>query len=448
VTGDLDDLLVRAADDRESALSAVPADTLAHVRTAVRRRRRLRHTVESIGTVAVVGAVVAAVTLGGSRAPLPAVTPTPSPTSTVTPAPTPTPSATPAGAPTREAQIDDATALTRLAAPRTGETWTAPRQVPAPPPLTDDGSLDWYLVGQRGSADIYVATPGVGSSDEGEIRFFGLPADLYELEAGTLRHILCPSARSGDACAQASTENLATQDADTFYDTLTPPRSIPTAGGYTLSTAATWETPGAITGDMAAFVLDDEPRVLQDLGGGLQLVERALFTAADAPAGLANVGYALRLPYGAVVDLSSADVPGGDSATITWDDGASYHDGESSTRTAAPAGTNCGSAMFSVLTDGIDPAAWVQTGRTADGRRVHTPAPGHLELATEVFTWHQQNSWTLGPDMEQVEGADAYPYDSVEQLLADRALFALEGPGGRWLVGLRGDAVNTVYECV
>ncbi|UZN02108.1 hypothetical protein [Cellulomonas sp. S1-8] len=459
MAGDLEDLMARAAVDVEASVAPVPTETLSRLRGVVRRRRLRRHAVESVGALAVVGAVAVAAVLGGQHDPLPAVDPTPAPTVSVTPSPTPSPTSTPSPSPgveaagpvVREAEIADATVLARLSAPRTGEVWTTPQRVdPLLAARPREAADDWYLVGHRGAADIYATTGSTASLTEGEIFLYRLHVALYEHEAGVLRRIVCPSARTGDACSPRAPDPAVEDDSATFYDTLTPPRTVRLPGGYTVRTGATWTTDGEPMGDMGWVVLGHDVRLLADLGGGLQVVERTVPADPEAPEGLRTVQFALRLPYGALVDLAQADVPGGDSATITWDDGVSRADDSPwDSRTAPPGGRSCGSGMFSAQTAGFDPSAWTPAGRTSDGRTVYTPAPGRLELATVVFDWQEKNSRTLNPDdaLNGLEGADAYPFDSVEQLVAERALFALQGPGDEWLLGLRNDAMNTVFEC-
>lgn len=447
MAGDLRNLLARAADDMEAAVAPVTADELRPVRSVVRRRRIGRHAVESAGALAVVGAVATAVLLGGgTRTPEPAESPTPTPSVTSTPTPSPTPTATEeAGPPVRADEIDDATVLARLAAPRTGETWQAPEEVPAPVAGVEDRT--WYLVGQRGGVPIYAAYAPADWPEAGSA------VRLYEADGTTLRHVECPSARTPDACSTPDPDVPATADRDTFYDTLTPPRAVQLSGGFTLRTAATWtdETVPALS-HVPVGEIDDLPpgfgrRVLAELGGGMQVLEISVQQEAGPflPA-LRNVRYAVRLPWGGLVSLREADVPGGDSADITWDADAPPAGEDWASRTAAPGGSTCSDWMFSVPSS-FDPTAWVVAGRTADGRAVHVPAPGRLELASQVFQHHETYSQAL-TDGEFLDGADAYPIDSVQQLVGMKALIALEGPDGDWLLGLRREAMAAVYECV
>ena len=96
---DLTDVLGAAVDARALALDGLePAAGLAGLRTRVRRRRAVRHTVEAVAVLPVVAAVgVGGWLLLGDRHPVPPVV-SPNPTSTPTdtaPDPTPTPTPTP-----------------------------------------------------------------------------------------------------------------------------------------------------------------------------------------------------------------------------------------------------------------------------------------------------------------------------------------------------------------
>jgi hypothetical protein len=442
----------RAAHDIEHATPALSAEGLARVRSSAHRRRVARRSVQAVAAVALVGAVGAALLVSRPQAlpadPTPAPSPTVSadPSPTPTPTPSPTPTDVPAGPAERAAEIDDATALARLVAPRTGEVWTAATRVDPVTPPQADAPVDWYLVGHRGDVPIYAATRGTDDGDAFSIWSSGLTVALYEKQGDVLRHIACPSARTGDACGTPLDGAPAQPDTETFYDSLTPPRTVVLPGGYPLRTGATWGTPGAVPGSMAAVHYGTELRVLDELGGGLQVVEQVLNTTpADHPlAGARNVTFGLRLPYGAVVTLLPADVPGGDSAAVVWQDGE-RRDGPGSA-TYAPAGLRCNGPSFTVLPTPPDRSAWVPGG-TVDGLTVHVPAPGRLELAARVFGWQRDSSYGMDENGLFTEGADAYGFASVEELLASNALFAFEGPGGAWVLGLRGDAANTAYEC-
>lgn len=461
MAGDLENLMAQAAGDLEAAVPPVPSDTLTHLRTAVRQRRLRRHATESVGALAVVGALAAAATLGTRYAPEPAVTPTPTTSASVpSPTPTPTPTATADPAPTgpvvRADDVDDATVLARVAAPRTGEVWTTPTPVDALAPLFegDDGTVsEWYLVGHRGDAAIYAVSLSSADASDGELRRAeGNGVALVEQDATGLRQIDCPSSRGTDACAGATPYGAVAVDTTTFYDSLTLPRALTLPGGYTVTTTASTPT-GASTGSLAGLLLDDETRTLATFGP-VRVEERTIPSSVpDSPAGLRHVVLVLRTAWGGSLPLASRDVPGGDDTRITWDDGVVRSSGDTAHPwTTAPGSATCDFAMFSVETDGHETAAWQPTGTLPDGRRVYTPAPGHEQLAATLRDWHHAASggevWVGGDqDGEYVDGRTAYPFPTVEQFLDARALFAFQGPGGQWLLGMRGVAASSVYEC-
>jgi hypothetical protein len=103
---DLTDVLGAAVEARARALDGLaPAPGLAGLRTRVRRRRAVRHTVEAVAVLPVVAALgVGGWLLLGDRDPVPPVV-TPSPTSTPTPDPTPSPD--PTSSPTPEIVLGD-----------------------------------------------------------------------------------------------------------------------------------------------------------------------------------------------------------------------------------------------------------------------------------------------------------------------------------------------------
>ncbi|MCM0639865.1 hypothetical protein [Cellulomonas wangsupingiae] len=446
--GDLDDLFARAANDIEAATAPAPAATLSHVHARARRGRIRRHAAESVGAVAVVAVVAVGLTFAG-RPPVEPAHPTPVPTGSATPSPsaTPTPAPpVPTGPPVREDDVDDATALARLSAPRTGEVWSTPARVAAPVPVSGDTPLDWYEVGTRGDARVYAVTRGTDARDDLDVWLDDPRVTLYELQDATLRHIACPSARPSDACGPDGVEGVdAQRDEDTFYDSLTPPRRIALPDGYVVRTGQTWATDRAVTGSMSAAYWDNEVQVHADLGGGLRVVEEIRRTHTEGPfAGWREVAVALQLPYGALVRLEAQDLPGGDSGGITWDDGVTRASDDP--RSWPPSGSRCDGPGFAVPPGGTDRSAWVRAGE-ADGVAIHVPAPGSTDLATQVFGYQQERSYAMDED-GFTDGADAYPLTSVQELLDRRALLGFEGPGGRWMLALRGDAVNTAYECV
>lgn len=107
---ELSDVMAEAVAARERALTGLTpaAAAMDGMRSRVRRRRGVRHGLQALAVVPVVGAVVFAASLAGQDpAPVPPVqtespAPTPEPTTTSEPTPVPTPSAPELGAPVLE----------------------------------------------------------------------------------------------------------------------------------------------------------------------------------------------------------------------------------------------------------------------------------------------------------------------------------------------------------
>ncbi|MGW6130351.1 hypothetical protein ACWFNE_10020 [Cellulomonas sp. NPDC055163] len=461
MSGDLDDLLARTEDALARAVEEPEAAVLARVRGAVRRRRAVRHAGETFLGVAAVAVVGTTVWFGIDRdAPAPAVTSVPSPSVSSSPSPTPTPAPTLAPTPaaevpapdagpvTRAEQIDDATVVARIAAPRTGEVWTG--VVPAPPDVQAMLSPDpftWtvYHVGHRGDAQIYSAVD-LSMMEHGG----AMVVAVFEVDAAGARTVSCPSARAGDPCAERMELGWSTHDPETFYDSLTLPQHLALPGGWTLTTThslARASAPWQVFGTRDAF-LDGAPpvRVLRDLGA-LQVVE---VTRPDGPPGFTNLSYGVQTPLGSVFVLDPADAPGGDHAAITWDDGTTPPPAPrpGTPHTIGALSHLCTGGSFSVE-DQHDPAGWRPAGRTPDGVRVHLPVEGGNDVSRLVRDW--QEEWSTNVDettYEWLTGAAAgYPYATDEAFLASRALYAVEAPGGQWQLRLRTDAASVVYEC-
>ena len=83
-----------------------------------------------------------------------------------------------------------------------------------------------------------------------------------------------------------------------------------------------------------------------------------------------------------------------------------------------------------------------------NGHRVLVPATGGTDLSRAVRAWQEGASFGNDESYQPVQGAAAgYGYLTDESFLGANALFAVEGPTGQWLLGLRADAGAVVYEC-
>lgn len=454
MSDDLHALLARASHEVEGVVPALDGDRLGLVRSAARRRRIVRRTAESFAGVGVVGVLGVGLWFGlGQQTPepvVPVVTPTLAPTLTPTPTPPPTPAA-PAGPPTRAESIDDATVLERLAQPRTGEVWQTPRPAPEVAPLLlPDGSQDSvFLVGTRAAASIYIAVLpdfyGQGATVNG----------LYEIDADGPRLIACPSARVGDPCVrQQSVEaDGIVRDESTFYDTFTLPRAVDLGDGYIVTTTRTHaaqQFPSVRYGQADALVGGEvgDRRPLRELGALTLAVESF---PSEVP-GLTSIRYVVVTPFGTSVNLVAADAPGGDFDAIRWDERRepTRRSDDRSLDARSPAEGACLLRTFAEEADHVA-ADWVQAGTTPDGRPVHVPVDGGNAMSRTVRAWQESISWT--PDQDDadgvVEGAGAgYQFPTDEGFLAAHALYAVQAPDDRWLLALRGDAVQAVWECV
>ena len=464
MSDDLTSRLLGAAEELERSVPAADPVFAGGVRAAIARRRTVRHVREVasglvIATVIGVGAWAAT---GPDAPPTPPVT-TPSPTVTPEPdrSPSPTPSPTPsslppvvdAGPPVREDDVDDAPVLARLREPRTGEVWITPE--PAPDMEAVLSPEEWgtvWHVGRRGDSDIY-AVMDVSWVPNGGAVLFGVPVlGLVEVDSSGARLIACPSARATDPCAARTVEVDVPRDETTFYDTMTLPRSIDLAAGWTLTTSHTTSStyyPDRVLGDGGAlYGLAGDAEVVADLGG-LQVLE--LVKDGDVP-GLADHRYAIRMPLGTTLALSADDAPSGEFRAIRWDDGVPrpladlYEEAQQST---APGSGGCFGGTFSVA-DGFVASDWRAVGTTPGGHRVYVPVEGGNAVSRAVRAWQEQASGTIDETTnEWVTGAAAgYRYPTDEGFLEANALYAVEGPTGEWQLRLRIDALQTIWECV
>lgn len=460
MTDDLHALLARASDEIEGAAPVLDGGRLGVVRSAARRRRITRRTAESFAGVGVVGVLGVGLWFGlGQQSPepvVPVVTPTVTPTPTTTPSPTPTTAPTPTGPVTRAESIDDATVIARLTAPRTGEVWQIPTLVPDVEALriNEGDPAPAYLVGTRGEASIYLTTyEQLGS---------WIVSGLYEVDALGARLIACPSARSSDPCASEVNISLppgVVRDEETFYDTLTLPTSIDLGDDFRVTTTSTVASPfysSSLYGDADPFMDDTfEQRGLREPGP----VALTVRVRESSVPGLTNLTYGILTPLGTFLRLQPGDVPAGDFTAIRWDDGVArgapdpadeYDDPDVTT---APGGQRCVATTYS-QEDAHVAADWRPAGTTPDGHRVYVPVAGGNPVSRAVRAWHEDNSSTLAPEGVQgdeygaVHGAAAgYAYTTDAAFLEANALFALQGPAGEWLLGMRSDAANVVYEC-
>lgn len=450
MSADLRSLLAQAEDDLTQSIGTPGGPVTERLRTAVARRRRVRHLREAAGAFAVLAAVAGAASWAAADAgPVPPVVSPASPAPTATASPSVSPSAsasatsTPLGPVVREADVDDVTVLARQAAPRTGEVWTTPVTAPEMQAvLATDGSDTVWRVGRRGAGTIYVVTlPPVLEIEGARV------SGLYEVDSAGVRAVVCPSARAGDPCTDPELPPGAVRDQETFYDTMTLPRAVELEAGWDLTTTATTGTPRyprLLLGSFGPVDEDETTTVVADLGA-TEVVE---ISGPGEVEGLSDARYAIRTPYGATLDVSADDVPGGEFSRIRWDDGVARAVPPTlPEQSSAPSSGACFAGTFSVEAS-HEPADWRAAGSTPGGNRVYVPVPGGNAVSRAVRAWHAQSSSALDEETgELVQGPESYRYGTDEQFLADNALYAVQGPDGEWQLRLRADAVQAVYEC-
>ncbi|GEL95723.1 hypothetical protein [Cellulomonas composti] len=452
----LDELLSRAYDELTGGTDAIDERALTRVRGVTRRARLRRHAVTSVGAVAAVGVlgVGAAYALGrGDAAPVPPATQTPTtaPSSDPTPTPTPAPSLapTPQGPVERAAEIDDASVLARLAAPRTGETWHDPvRDDTARAALLAPGTSGWtvYAVGARGAASVYLVVEDA-TAHGSTAPFLYRGALLVERDEDGARAVRCPSARTGDPCVTPDELGVLADDVEpddaTFYDSLTLPATIDAGPGWSFRTASTRELPYAPAyGLPLQFGQPDATWDVVDLGPlALVLTDETpdAVEGVEPVEGLRSHRYAVRLPFGTLVVLEGADQPNAAFDAITWDDGVLRAD-DQRPYSAAPGAFTCDSLQLSTQAD-FDAGTWRAAGTTAEGQQVYLPVAGGNDVSRAVREYQSSLSW--GEDL----GGGSYRYPTDEDFLAANALWALQGPDGTWQLRLRYDAQSAVFEC-
>lgn len=465
---DLGDILARAGVELGAQSGPMDDGALRRVVAGARRRRVRRHTFQGIAAVAAVAVIGAGGWWGAQRnQPMPAETPTPAVTRTATPKPTSTPEPTPTvetGPVVRETSTDDATVLRRLVAPRTGETWHDPQPAPDAPPLmtVDQGRtiLSPVRVGQRGDATIYAVLQQNFLWDSDVL-------GLFEVDGAGSRFIACPTPRTDDPCLEASEDDWralapgVSVDRDTFYDTLGIPGAVDLGGGYVVRTTTTLadvrddsdDGPGVARLGNAWLVAHDEWGQVEVadsvLVAGYGRAGLAEVRGAPEVPGLTPMFYAWQLPFGTTIQLSGADVPGGDFNSLVWDDGVERDVpgdemwGEIA-RVTAPAAPSC--TPYTLNRDAsFDRSTWRAAGRTAEGLRVYVPVVGGNDRSREARAWNESQSWTW-----DAEGAEVYQqtgFGTDQAFLDAHALFAVERPDRTWILGMIPTAAPVVYEC-
>ncbi|WP_084125622.1 hypothetical protein [Demequina sp. NBRC 110054] len=426
---------------------------------AVKRRRRTRALTTVASSAAGVAAAAIGVLLllpGQGDAPVATTSPTPSNTVSSTPSATPsaTASSTPSASPSAEpAQTtaplvtgDDIAILERLENPTTGETWHEPVEIEAPAALADTEGT-YLSVGTHGDADIVLWV-----SDYYLYEHVGYDAALYEVDGSGVRWIRCPSVVPNDECEPSSdyweTDDR-TYDIFTNYDSLTLPRTVTPAAGWSidLSSADRMYLAGneaagtTLTQDRADFLGYGERSIVAELGPWTLMQDES----DGFVDGLVDVRYRLVSSFGASIELP-VDA-GSDYAEAI----AAFTASASETTQILPASRSC-FRPNETIDPGHDPEAWVASGTNDDGQTVYVPVDGGNDVARAVYDALAESSFMV-LDTEEggyLEGAEAYAafaYASYDEFLAARSVLTWDRGDGVWVVGIDARASQVVYEC-
>ncbi len=446
------------------------------------------------------GGSAAGVTIGAPTSPSAATpaSPSPSPTTSGTPSPSPTPTIPDGNFDVpRASSVDAATALDRMANPRTGETWHRPVERPgyveAFAPYVADGAA-WYpdlgnldrffSIGERDGYDIVVAsvdTDYYGFDSTGVTPTLSLWQGVFEMRDGTPVLISHPQEDSGD-CSDVFGDNYQNlpaipTDPAVFYDTLDYPASIAIGPHATLSLRYWLEW----TGDSSCWnSYPGEPllweRTFGDSDVGATIDSQVSAVAGHEPVdlvrrewpsevtGLVNGMYDVRTPFDTLIPAFVYDPPLGKFGDIVWDAG---HEPTSPTKNSwlslsPAAGDTCwDSTAYSRETHHVA-ADWTPAGTSSTGVTVYVPVDGGNDVALRVYTRMSDKSSESGWDMigpwssvhrfwsssgVKTEEVPPYRYATYDAFLADNALLAYQRPDGSWALVVRGEAMYSVYEC-
>ncbi|MDN4474124.1 hypothetical protein [Demequina zhanjiangensis] len=448
---ELRDILQGRHDRLATSLrDAAEFDELTAVGT-VKRRRRTRALVTSTSTVLGVGALSLGAFLllpGASDDGDPAATLSPSPTPTVTASPSASPTTAPSAPPEpSEAAVplvtgDDIGILERLENPTTGETWHQPTLIAAPAPLADEGGT-FLSVGTRGDADIVLWVAGGF-----DYWTSGYEARLYEIDAAGIRWIQCPSVVPSDRCETpwAEWENGARSfDALTNYDSLTLPRAVSPAPGWSIDLTIADdmallgnEAPGTTLTPNERAVLGYGERTVIATLGPWQLVQDQ--SDGFVPS-LIDVRYRLVSAFGTSIELGSE--AGSDYADANAAFGGPNYQGDE----MLPASGTCFRAD-ETIDPHHDADGWVAAGINVDGQRVYLPVEGGNAVSRAVYDTLFDSSWAWSDEAgDMVSGVGAYAYSTYAEFLEARSVVTWDRGDGVWVVGIQAQASQQVYEC-
>lgn len=392
-------------------------------------------------------------------------TPEASPSTTLGPASSPSATASPSAPPHQIVSGADVAVLERLQSPTTGETWHEPREIENLGVFTypESGIEDTYRyfeVGNLDDARLVVATTEYFDLFMGGYAVYA----MFSIDDAGAASITCPSARGGDACLDWSAdweEPGRYLNPDVTFDSLTYPARVEPEPGWYLQPArlatTTYATSVQAFGDANQFpfvattaedryFLGRDNRIVLAALGDSTLVE---YRQDGHVPGLINSRFAVETPYGAVIPSESAfSAAYYGQGAVTWNDGVDTftHAAEfADTGVEEAPVVSASYACFGpdeTLASAFDPSQWEVAGTHRLGFDVYLPVAGGNSTAQAVWQTMRDASW--GGD---IEPSLAYPFDTVDQFLADRSVFAWERPDGEWVIAIDGYAGQRVYEC-
>ncbi len=419
----------------------------------------------------------------------------PSSTGAVDGTATPTPANTsddPTTAPTftltRESGLPDATALARMANPRTGETWHAPVERPdyaAAFARYSELSLGdrYFSIGQRNGFDIVVTAQSLepDSLDPpgslGSLHVFG---GFFEIRSGVPVQILSPTeevyACGDDAAYLATYHPELVVDTEVFYDSLGYPQTIHADADTTVSvyTWADWDSDCVLgpPGIVLPWERDHGSSTVADfVDGGLTEVEGngpvelTRLEWASEVMGLNNGSYFVATPYGSLIQTYFTQDYLENAEAIAWLSEHSPSDASEFLlqRLAPAAGDTCWDpTQFTREVDHVD-EDWLLAGSTPSGIDVYLPVEGGNDIAHRIYTrmselstfdgwagdvpgpWANTYAGPSGRDVK-TEPVPPYHYATYEGFLAANSLVSYP-VGEEWFLSIRWEAQYTVFEC-
>ena len=361
---------------------------------------------------------------------------------------------------------DDVAILERLIAPTTGETWQTPVEIEnlglfAYPASEPTDNYRYFHIGNRGDARIIAVIDPYFEPILGGHSTFA----VVELEADSVRMITCPSTRAGDGCLDFSTDWLTPArsiDSAIHYDSLTYPSYVEPVDGWVLRVAplkySDWPQASQAFGDAndypglglsaehrAQVGRDGERTVLASLGDSALVEWRR-------PAGvtpLIESHFVIETPYGGVIpSWKSFSAEWYGVGAVTWDDGTDTftHPATWTSDTFAHPVTSANLACALAdesLASTFDESHWVKAGTHRQGVDVYLPLAEGNPIARDVYRAMSNGSWGA-----EIDPALAYPYETVDEFLDARSVFAWQRPDGEWIIALDSYATQRVYECV